>query len=46
MEVGALLGRRAEERGFSRQQLVEHLGYQNVTKGLRRIDAMFTGRLS
>jgi len=44
MEVGALLRRRAKEEGFSRQQLVEHLGYQNANKGLRRVDAMFGGK--
>ena len=43
VEVGLLLQRRAQQQGLSQRDLVTGLGYTNINKGFRRVDAVFDG---
>ena len=43
-EIGSLLRGQMKATGVSRQQLVGRLGYRNLTKGLRRLDALIAGQ--
>jgi hypothetical protein len=40
-----LVAARMNEIGLSRRELIERCGYRNVTKGLRRLDAIWNGAL-
>jgi hypothetical protein len=43
--IEKLIIERCRELGLSRRELVERCGYKNVSKGLRRLEQVYTGDL-
>ena len=45
LAIAALIRSRLTELGLSRGEFAKRLGYKNIAKGIRRIDAMFEGNI-
>jgi hypothetical protein len=45
LPIVALVQSRREELAISRAELVRRMGYKNVSKGLRRLDQLYEGRI-
>ena len=43
LAIEALVRRRCDELGLTQPELIRRCGYQNVSKGLRRLEQLYSG---